>query len=265
MSFAAPASVVLTLCLTGGSVFAVDQQQPSGPSPRTVSSAAPQPSVLDGLSGAVGLQRRAQCGRGHGPAGAGAAQRGSSSGCAAGEHTGRSASGDGRRCARDERRRDKRRWHERGRQGGGGDGAAWVPVLTKRVARWRSSWRPNAERCCATSSKCRRSSPFAPPRRLVSITDDLKRERSLRHRRQEAEVSAQRRDLRSVRRLAGLRVPQGDPRIEQLQDDRDVRPQRGWKAALRDYPDRRSQAARDDGRCQPRVRPHLVGAVVLNE
>jgi hypothetical protein len=51
MSFAAPASVVLTLCLTGGSVFAVDQQQPSGPSPRTVSSAAPQPSVLDGLSG----------------------------------------------------------------------------------------------------------------------------------------------------------------------------------------------------------------------
>jgi len=51
MSFAAPASVVLTLCLTGGSVFAVDQQQPSGPSPRTVSSAAPEPSVLDGLSG----------------------------------------------------------------------------------------------------------------------------------------------------------------------------------------------------------------------
>lgn len=51
MSFAAPASVVLTLCLTGGSVFAVDQQQPSGPSPRTVSSAAPQPSVLEGLSG----------------------------------------------------------------------------------------------------------------------------------------------------------------------------------------------------------------------
>ena len=51
MSLAAPASVVLTLCLTGGSVFAVDQQQPSGPSPRTVSNAAPQPSVLEGLSG----------------------------------------------------------------------------------------------------------------------------------------------------------------------------------------------------------------------
>jgi len=51
MSLAAPAGVVLTLCLTGGTVFAVDQQQPSGPSPRTVSSAAPQPSVLEGLSG----------------------------------------------------------------------------------------------------------------------------------------------------------------------------------------------------------------------
>ena len=51
MSFAAPASVVLTLCLTGGSVFAIGQQQPSGSSTRTVSSAAPQPSVLDGLSG----------------------------------------------------------------------------------------------------------------------------------------------------------------------------------------------------------------------
>ena len=51
MSCAAPASVVLTLCLTGGSVFAVGQQQPSASSPRTVSSAAPQPSVLEGLSG----------------------------------------------------------------------------------------------------------------------------------------------------------------------------------------------------------------------
>ncbi|HVQ42394.1 MAG TPA: hypothetical protein VMS54_09310 [Vicinamibacterales bacterium] len=51
MSFAAPASVVLTLCLTGGSVFAVGQQQPSASPPRTVSSAAPQPSVLEGLSG----------------------------------------------------------------------------------------------------------------------------------------------------------------------------------------------------------------------
>lgn len=51
MRLAAPASVVLTLCVTGGSVFAVAQQQPSGSSPRTVSSAAPQPSVLEGLSG----------------------------------------------------------------------------------------------------------------------------------------------------------------------------------------------------------------------
>jgi hypothetical protein len=51
MSLAAPASVALTLCLTGGSVFAVDEQQPSASSPRTVSSTAPQPSVLEGLSG----------------------------------------------------------------------------------------------------------------------------------------------------------------------------------------------------------------------
>jgi hypothetical protein len=51
MSFAAPASVVLTLCLIGRSVHAVDQQQPSASSPRTVSSAAPQPSILEGLSG----------------------------------------------------------------------------------------------------------------------------------------------------------------------------------------------------------------------
>jgi hypothetical protein len=50
MRLTPPASVVLTLCL-GSSVFAVDQQQPSGPSPRVVSSAAPQPSVLEGLSG----------------------------------------------------------------------------------------------------------------------------------------------------------------------------------------------------------------------
>jgi len=51
MSFSAPAGVVLTLCLIGGSVSASGQQQPSGSSPRTVSSAAPQPSVLEGLSG----------------------------------------------------------------------------------------------------------------------------------------------------------------------------------------------------------------------
>lgn len=51
MRLAVPASVVLTLCLTGSSAFAVDQQQPSGPSPRTVSTAAPQPSILEGLSG----------------------------------------------------------------------------------------------------------------------------------------------------------------------------------------------------------------------
>jgi hypothetical protein len=51
MSFAAPASVVLTLCLSGGSVFAVAQQQPSGSSTRRLSSATPQPSILDGLSG----------------------------------------------------------------------------------------------------------------------------------------------------------------------------------------------------------------------
>jgi hypothetical protein len=38
--------------LTGGSLAAIDQQQqPSGPSPRTVSTAAPQPSVLERLSG----------------------------------------------------------------------------------------------------------------------------------------------------------------------------------------------------------------------
>jgi hypothetical protein len=51
MSCSAPASVVLTLCLTGGSVFAVDQQQPSGSSPRTVATTAPRSSVLEGLSG----------------------------------------------------------------------------------------------------------------------------------------------------------------------------------------------------------------------
>ena len=43
----------------------------------------------------MGLQRGAQCGRSHRPAGAGAAQRGGWSGCSAGEHTGRS---EGRLC-----------------------------------------------------------------------------------------------------------------------------------------------------------------------
>jgi hypothetical protein len=41
----------LALCLTGGSLFAVEQQQPSASSPRAVSSVAPTPSVLEGLSG----------------------------------------------------------------------------------------------------------------------------------------------------------------------------------------------------------------------
>jgi hypothetical protein len=51
MNSSAPAGVVLTLCLMSGSVSAFGQQQPSGSSPRTVSSTAPQPSVLEGLSG----------------------------------------------------------------------------------------------------------------------------------------------------------------------------------------------------------------------
>ena len=118
MSFTAPASVVLTLCLTGGSVFAVDQQQPSGPSPRTVSSAAPQPSVLEGLSGLwdynAELSVDAATGRPEQAPRSAAARPG----CAAGEHTGRSASGDRRRrytgCTEPERNECQR--HERGRQ-----------------------------------------------------------------------------------------------------------------------------------------------------
>jgi hypothetical protein len=51
MTFSAPAGVVLALCLSGGTLLASDQQQPSGSSPRTVSAAAPQSSVLEGLSG----------------------------------------------------------------------------------------------------------------------------------------------------------------------------------------------------------------------
>jgi hypothetical protein len=52
MRLTAPARVVLALCLTGSGLFAADQQQPSGGTPpRTMASAAPQPSVLEGLSG----------------------------------------------------------------------------------------------------------------------------------------------------------------------------------------------------------------------
>lgn len=51
MRFTAPASVALTLCLTGANLHAEGQQQPSGSPPRTISTAPPEPSVLKGLSG----------------------------------------------------------------------------------------------------------------------------------------------------------------------------------------------------------------------
>ena len=51
MRFTAPAGVLLTLCLTGGSLLASDQQQPSASPTRTVSTAPPSASVLEKLSG----------------------------------------------------------------------------------------------------------------------------------------------------------------------------------------------------------------------
>jgi hypothetical protein len=52
MRLTAPVSVALTVCLTGAGLHALgQQQQPSGPSPRTISTAAPEASVLQRLSG----------------------------------------------------------------------------------------------------------------------------------------------------------------------------------------------------------------------
>lgn len=51
MRLTAPASVALTLCLTAAGLHAQGQQQPSGSTPRTISTAPPEPAVLKGLSG----------------------------------------------------------------------------------------------------------------------------------------------------------------------------------------------------------------------